>query len=75
MSVKNTILTDRRIRLVFGVVLILLSIILFFINQVHIGIAVFGIGLIPIAFSLAGTCTNCGNKDSTDQSSSTKAQQ
>lgn len=75
MSVKSTIILDRRIRLALGIVLILLSILLILTNQVHVGIAVFGIGLIPIAFSLAGTCTNCGNKDSIDQSNTTEPQQ
>ena len=69
MPIKNVGLTDRKIRLMLGAVLILLSLTFFLTNQVLEGLVLLGVSLIPIATSITGTCPfYCATKRSTNHS-------
>ena len=68
MPVKNIGLTDRKIRLIIGLVLVLLGLLFFTINLTHVAIAVFAISLIPLFTSATGTCPlYCATKHSTNK--------
>ena len=68
MPVKNIGLTDRKIRLLIGLLLAILGIMFFTINQVHIAITVFAISFIPLFTSATGTCPlYCATKHSTNK--------
>ena len=68
MSAKNVSFADRKIRLLIGLVLILLGIVFFAINQAHLGIFVVAISLIPLFTSATGTCPlNNSRKQSANQ--------
>lgn len=56
MAVKNISFTQRTIRIIIGLVLFVISGLLLVTNQTHLAIAFFGIGLIPFAIGLIGTC-------------------
>lgn len=67
MPVKNIGLSERKDRMILGIILMLLSILLFFANQVYPAIVIFVIGLIPLATSITGTCpVYCAMKHSTN---------
>ena len=70
MSFLNFDLTKRKLLIGIGILFFIVSGLLFFTNQSHIAIAIFGIGLIPIAVSVTITSPRtCAVKPSniTDQ--------
>ncbi len=68
MPVKNISLGERKVRMALGSILILLSILLFFSNQIYPAVALFAIGLIPFVTSVTGTCPfYCAMKRSTNK--------
>ena len=67
MPPVNIGLSERKVRLVIGLLLMLTSILLLTFNQLHFAIAVFAFALIPLFTSITGTCPfYCAMKKSTN---------
>ena len=56
MPVKNIGLSERKIRFLFGILLILTSLLFLISNYVDVSIAFLGFSLIPLFTSITGTC-------------------